>query len=412
MIIANGVDIVKISRIEKILLNKKDKFINKVFTQDEIEYIKYKKYNSQTIAGLFAAKEAVSKVLGTGLGKVGLKDMEIFHDNRGKPNIVLYNEGLNICQRLGIDNIHLSISHEEDYAIAFVIGEGVKRPLKHIKNILPKRDRDAHKGDFGRVGIIAGSIGMTGASYLSTMAALKAGSGLVYTIIPYSLNSILSIKLIEAIIKPVRDDGKGHFTINSIEEIMNIIKDMDVVALGPGIGVDEERVEFVKYILSNYEGPVVLDADGINCISKDPNILLSRKEDTIITPHMGELSRLLNINIDKIKKEPVKYSKYTSSKYNIITLLKGQNTVVTNNKDKVYINSTGNPGMATAGSGDVLTGMIASFIGQGIKPYDGALLGAYVHGLAGDLAKEDRGEYGMISRDILENIPYAVKMLE
>ncbi|WP_025640237.1 NAD(P)H-hydrate dehydratase [Schnuerera ultunensis] len=418
MILGNGVDIVKVSRIENLLKNKKDGFLHKVFTQNEIEYIKNTGCNPQTISGIFAAKEALSKLLGTGIGKVNWKDMEVFHDERGKPYVKLYNEGLNISQNLGIENIELSISHEKEYAIAFVIGEGksekvdVKVP-DDIKNILPMREKDSHKGTFGRVGIIAGSKGMAGAAYLATMAALRSGSGLVYAIIPNSLNEILSIKLTEAIIKCVEDEDAGHFNLYSFDGLKEIIDDMDVLALGPGIGVDEIRIELVNKILSTYEKPIVLDADGINCISKgNPDILSNRKAETVITPHPGELSRLLRLDIDTIQKKRFEYSKMISNKYNVITVLKGANTLVTNPKGDIYINFSGNPGMATAGSGDLLTGIIASFIGQGITSYEAAVLGVYCHGIAGDLAKMDKGEYGMISRDILDNIPYSIKRLE
>ena len=251
MIMGNGVDIVKISRIEKLLIKKRDIFLNKIFTKKEIKYINKKNNSPETISGMFASKEAVSKILGTGVGRVNWKDIEILHDKKGKPYVNLYNEGFNLCHKLGIDRIYLSISHEKEYAIAFVVGEGkgYKNNImvpKNIKNILPKRNKESHKGTFGKVGIIAGSTGMTGAPYLSTMAALRTGSGLVYTITPKSISEILSIKLIEAIIKPVEDNNTGHFTLNSFKEIEEIIKDMNVLAIGPGMGVDEERIEIVK----------------------------------------------------------------------------------------------------------------------------------------------------------------------
>lgn len=418
MILGSGIDIVKISRIEELLREKKDSFINRIFTHKEVEYINNKNSNPQTVSGMFAAKEAVSKLLGTGIGKISWKDIEVNHDEKGKPYVDLHNRGYEIYHELGIDKIYLSISHEKDYAIAFAIAEGKGDKEKfvipeNIKDLLPKRNKSSHKGTFGRIGIIAGSVGMTGAPYLSTMAALRSGGGLVYTIAPKSISEILSIKLIEAIIKPVEDDSTGHFTLNSAKDIDSIIKDMDVLAIGPGIGTGKERIEFIKEILLGYKRPIVLDADGINCISMgNSDILLTRKGDTIVTPHPGELSKLLGVSIKEIQKNRIKYSKYTSNKYNIITVLKGTETIVCDKEGNIYINPTGNPGMATAGSGDVLTGMIASFIGQGLNPYNAAVLGVYCHGLAGDLAKMDKGEYGMIARDILDNIPYAIKEIE
>ncbi|NLV76082.1 MAG: NAD(P)H-hydrate dehydratase [Tissierellia bacterium] len=414
MVLKNGVDIVYISRIEKLMRNKKDRFYNRIFTPDEIKYIEEKNHSPQTAAGIFAAKEAISKLLGTGIGKINWKHIEILHEEEGKPYVNLYDEALKFSGQLGIDEFSLSISHEKEYAIAFATGYGKNKGIvsKNIKGMLPRRDKFSHKGTFGRIGIISGSLGMTGATYLSSMAALRTGSGLVYSIVPDSLKEVLSIKLTEAIIKPVEDRSTGHFTMDSFQQIIHIIEGMDAIAIGPGMGVDEERVELVRKILLEYKKPVILDADGINLISLDPTILMDRQGDTIITPHPGELSRLLGVSIGEIQKERVEYSKFTSNKYNVITVLKGANTLVTDGKEKVYKNNTGNPGMATAGSGDVLTGMITSFIGQGISPYEGAVLGVYCHGLAGDLASRDKGEYGMIARDILDNIPYSIKKLE
>ncbi|HHV38966.1 MAG TPA: NAD(P)H-hydrate dehydratase [Tepidimicrobium sp.] len=419
MNLGNGVDLIRISRIEGLMKSKGEAFLNKVFTKGEIQYIQDRNSNPQTIAGIFAAKEAVSKAIGTGIGDVGWKDIEVRRDKKGRPYIKLYGDGLNISQKLGMDRISISIAHEGEYAIAFAIAEGTgtlkDRDIpKDIRGILPNRDKDSHKGSFGRVGIVAGSRGMTGASYLSAMAALRTGSGLVYSIAPRGVEDILSIKLVEAIIKSVEDDGRGHFTMNSYNQLGDITKDMDVLAIGPGIGVDEDRIELVARLLMDYEGPIVLDADGINCLSMGniSSILGSRRGDTIITPHLGELSRLLDMEIADIKRDLAELSKEISQKYNVIMVIKGANTIVTSGDGRLYTNSTGNPGMATAGSGDVLTGMIASFIGQGIAPYESAILGVYCHGLAGDLAREDKGEYGMIGRDIVENIPYSIKILK
>lgn len=414
MVLNNGVDIVYISRIEKLMRNKKDRFYNRIFTPDEIKYIEEKNHSPQTVAGIFAAKEAISKLLGTGIGKINWKHIEILHEEEGKPYVNLYDEALKFSGQLGIDEFSLSISHEKEYAIAFATGYGKNKGIvsKNIKGMLPRRDKFSHKGTFGRVGIISGSLGMTGATYLSSMAALRTGSGLVYSIVPDSLKEVLSIKLTEAIIKPVEDRSTGHFTMDSFQQIIHIIEGMDAIAIGPGMGVDEERVELVRKILLEYKKPVILDADGINLISLDPTILMDRQGDTIITPHPGELSRLLGVSIGEIQKERVEYSKLTSNKYNVITVLKGANTIVGNKRGNIYINSTGNPGMATAGSGDVLTGIITSLIGQGVAPYEAAMLGVYCHGLAGDLARIDKGEYGMIGRDILDNIPHSIKILE
>lgn len=400
-ILSSGIDIVNVNRIRRILSNKKDRFLNKIFTIKEIEYITQNGTKPTTVAGMFAGKEAVSKALGRGIGKLSWKDIEILHDINGKPKV-------------NLNNMELSISHEEDYAIAVAItyNTGINIQIKErYKMLLPPRIKDSHKGTYGRVAIIGGSKGMTGAPYLSSQAALRTGSGLVYTIVPKSLETIMSLKLTEAIIKPV-EDCDGHLTKNSIMDILNSIDITDVIAFGPGIGTNDDIIDVITEILNFHKGPIVIDADGINSLSKNPKVLTNSNSPIIITPHPGELARLLGISLKEIQENRIYYSKYTAEKYNIIVVLKGFNTIVSSPKGEIYINSTGNPGMATAGSGDILTGIIASLIGQGLTPIDGAELGVFLHGLAGDMARQDKGEYGLIATDVLENIPYGIKKIQ
>ena len=276
------------------------------------------------------------------------------------------------------------------------------------KNQLSKRNLNSHKGSYGRVAIIAGSRGMTGSAYLSSQSALRTGSGLVYTLIPEYLETIMSIKLTEAIIKPIIDNGKGHFVKESIEPIINELDTMDSIAIGPGIGVDKDRIQLVSEIISRAKAPLVVDADGINCLSENIELLNQRTNPIIITPHPGEMSRLLNIETKEIESKRQYYSQYLSDKYNIIIVLKGNKTIVASPDYEHYINNTGNPGMATAGSGDVLTGIIASLLGQGLDPFYAAKLGVKLHGLAGDIARDKLGEYGMIASDIVEAIPISI----
>lgn len=417
--ITTGIDIVKIERIEKILMKDRDSFYKKVFTDREIEYISSKDSRAETVAGIFAAKEAISKVLATGIGKIGWRDIEINHHSN-KPYLNITDKVRKIMEEIKISDIAISISHERDYAIANAVGyldfnKHLLANLKideSLKGLLPKRKADSHKGSYGRVAIIGGSIEMTGAPYLSSMAALRTGAGLVYTIVPKSIGPIMSIKVTEAIVKQVEDNDRGHFTKNSLDEILDILDNMDVVAIGPGMGVDEDRIHIVEEIIKNFKGPIIIDADGINCISLKTDILLQHKQPIIITPHPGELARLLRKEIKELQDNRIYYSKYISSKYNIIVVLKGFKTIVADYEGNIYLNETGNPGMATAGSGDVLTGMIASLAAQGLKPFDCGKLGVYCHGLAGDLGSLDKGEYGLIATDIIDNIPYSLKIVQ
>lgn len=396
---STGIDIIKVSRIKEIIDKKQDSFYKKIFTEREIEYIVSKGNDYKTVAGLFAAKEAVSKVIGTGIGKLSWKDMEILHTVSGKPYIQLSKKGQGLLNDINLNSIEITISHEEEYAIAFAIGHHkcITNIPQEVKSLLPERQLDSHKGTYGKVGIVGGSSGMCGSVYLASTAALKCGSGLVYSIVDKELEQILSTKFIEVIVKGVKED----------DEFLSFATQMDGLNIGPGFGTQKNKKGIVKTLLRSFNGPIVLDADGINCIADEPNILMERKNPTIITPHPGELARLLGVSTMEIQNNRIYYSKYTSDKYNVIILLKGHETVVAY-KDKIYINKTGNPGMATAGSGDILGGMIISFICQGISPFDSCVLGAYSHGLAGDIAKELKGEHGLIARDILENIPEAL----
>ena len=280
-----------------------------------------------------------------------------------------------------------------------------------MKGILSKRKKDSHKGDYGKVGIIAGSRGMTGAAYLVAKSALRTGSGLVYSLVPQSLETIMSIKLTEAIIKAIYDGGTGHFAKESYKDIIDNLTDVDVVALGPGMGLDHARVSLVGEIIQHIDIPMVIDAGGLNCLSRDMDLMERKKGPMVITPHLGEMARLINKDMGQVKEKREYYARFLAEKYNLVVVLKGYKTIVCKPEGQVYVNNTGNPGMATAGSGDVLTGIIISLMGQGIDPFESAKLGVYLHGLAGDLAKKDKGEYGLIASDIVEAIPHGIKLL-
>ncbi|WP_201750442.1 NAD(P)H-hydrate dehydratase [Senegalia massiliensis] len=406
-----GIDIVRVDRIENILDKKRNLFLSKIFTINEIKYIKEKNNSPQTIAGLFSAKESISKAIGTGIGKVSFKDIEISHDRFGKP-IVTINEKV---KSFGISKIDLAITHEKEYAVSFAEVEfnsnknAVNIP-EELKGLLTKRNPDSHKGDYGKVLIIGGSRGMTGSITLSSKASMRTGSGLVYTMVPEYLETIMSIKLTEEIVKIAKDNGKGYFIKEALEDILNNAKGKDALAIGPGMGTYKDNIYLLGEIIKNTNVPMVIDADELNALSKDIDMLKNKKNSIVITPHPGEMARLLDKSIKEIESNRIYYAKYISNKYDIVTVLKGNNTIVSY-KDQVYINNSGNPGMAKAGSGDVLTGIITSLIGQGLEPFNAAKLAVYIHGLAGDFAKDKKGEYSMVASDIIENIGEAINFL-
>lgn len=278
-----------------------------------------------------------------------------------------------------------------------------------IRKLLPKRKPDTHKGDYGHVFVVAGSIGMTGAAALCSEAALLSGSGLVTLGICKSLNPILAKKLTEIMTKPLPETREQSLSEKALPEILRFAEKIDCVAIGPGLSKNFSTQKLVKKLIISLKKPIVLDADGINALEEEKSILESAKAPIVITPHPGEMSRLVTLSINEIARNKEKVAKNFANKYNVVCVLKGHRTVVAGPKGKIFINSTGNPGMASGGVGDVLTGMIASFIGQGLRPFDAAKLGVYLHGLAGDLAAEEKGEVSLIASDILNKLPEAIK---
>lgn len=378
-----GIDIVNIKRVEKIYKKFNDSFLSRFFNSNEIAHIKKKNNSVETISGLYAAKEAVSKARGTGFSKLKFKDINI-----------LYKDG---CPFAIVDNklYYISISHEREYAVAVAVYNGnFSSECDDIDlRILNRRDACSHKGNYGKVAIIGGSKGMTGAAYLSSLSALRTGSGLVYNIVPENIVDIMSIKHVEVITKSFFDFGD-----------MNLfLKNMNAVAVGPGMGRSEYAFKALKTCI-DYNGKLVIDADGLNNLSMDLSLLKARGPfTTVLTPHSMEFSRISGYSLDYIEENRIKTAKSFAKKYECILLLKGANTVVTDG-DRVYINRSGNPGMATAGSGDVLTGITVSLLGRGIDTYKSVCAAAYLHGLAGDKAKEVVGEEALIASDIVDNI--------
>jgi NAD(P)H-hydrate epimerase len=277
--------------------------------------------------------------------------------------------------------------------------------------VIKKRLKTGHKGDFGKVAVVAGSTGMTGAASLTAEAALRSGAGLVTLGIPASLNCILENKLTEVMTRPLRDNGTGYLQADCLDEIFTLAENMDVLAIGPGLGRNITISEILRNIFGRINISIVLDADGLNGISGNINLLGQHTKPVVITPHVGEMARLTGLTIDEILDSPVQVSQKFSQEQGVIVLLKGATTVVCEPGGRIYFNTVGNSGMATAGSGDVLTGIISGLIAQGYHAFDAAALGAFLHGYAGNLAASLCGEAGMIAGDILEALPTALKEL-
>ena len=272
-----------------------------------------------------------------------------------------------------------------------------------VWNILPDRDPWGHKGSFGKILLLCGSRGYTGAAYLSAMGALRSGAGLVFLGVPESIYAIEAIKLNEPVVFPLPDEG-GMLSNAAVPQILERLPKMDAVLIGPGLGQSDGSFAVVKAVLEHAKCPVVLDADGINVLRGHKDILRGRAYPTILTPHDGEFARIGGELLD----DRMSAAAELAQDLGCILVLKGHRTCITDGETG-YINHTGNPGMAVGGSGDVLAGIIVSLLGQGIAPQEAAACGVWLHGAAGDRCAERIGQYGMLPTDMLEELPRLMK---
>ncbi|EEI87025.1 YjeF domain protein [Anaerococcus lactolyticus ATCC 51172] len=389
-----GIDIISVSKIKE----KSDKFLRKIFTSNELSYAFKKENPYQTLAGIFALKEAVIKAYNLDIIYLKEAKIEVLHE-KNRPYIYIDGE---ICE------CEVSISHDDGKAIAVCMNNEIPNLTieNEMRNILPKRKKESHKGTYGKVAILGGSEGMSGSCFLSSTACLRAGAGLVYLLVPSSISKILQIKSCEPIINTI-DSYNLKYNNYILDQIFGYLNDKDVLAIGPGMGTDPSLNKLIGNIINEFNGKIIIDADGLNAVAKDKSVL--SKKNIILTPHLKEFSRLTGLSISEINKERIKIAKEFAKKYEIILVLKSENTLVTDG-DKLYINKLGNPGMATAGSGDVLTGVISGLLPI-LNEFDAAKLGVYLHSLAGDLASSYLCEESLIASDIISYLPKAIRLL-
>lgn len=271
---------------------------------------------------------------------------------------------------------------------------------------LPPRRLDSHKGDFGRALLIGGSRGMAGAISLSGMAALRSGAGLVKLAVPDTSLEVVARFEPSYMTVPLPCDQQGRITLAAKESLAPLIDEATIVACGPGMGRSPDLTVLVAWLYQNVSKPLVVDADGLNALAATPGGLDRPGGPRVFTPHPGEFARLLGTD-NVAAEDRARLAREMALRTGAVLLVKGHETVITDGVQIAY-NTTGNPGMATGGCGDVLTGIITAFLCQGLAPFDAARLGAYVHGLAGDYAAGTVGQVGMIARDLLRRIPRAI----
>ena len=282
-----------------------------------------------------------------------------------------------------------------------------------IKGILPKRKPSSHKGTYGHTGIIAGSMGKTGAAALSALAALRVGTGLVTIATPQSVNASLESKTLEAMTLPMPETSERTFSLAALPLLRTFVQTHEAIGLGPGLTTYPETMKMAQNLISEIRCPCIIDADALNALAEKTDILRNCHSTPVLTPHPGEMARLVgNVSTQDINAHRLTVAQEFAQHHSCILVLKGARTVIAEPDGRVAICPTGNPGMATAGMGDVLTGMIAGLLAQGLPPGLAAKAGVFLHGLAGDLGAHELGQASLIASDLLDFIPQAISTVQ
>ena len=326
----------------------------------------------------------------------------------GLPKTGLYqNQGIDLSGTINLVDIGIPPS----YVDAIKSHVTVITP-QWVQGCLPRRERSGHKGTYGHAGIIAGSIGKTGAAALAAQAALRVGAGLVTVATPSSVNDILEAKLLEVMTLPMPETKARTLSRAALDRLLAFMATRDAVAIGPGLSTHHETVELVQTLTGRLDRPAVLDADALNALTGRTAVLASCKTPPIITPHPGEMARLeAEATSQTVNRDRIGTATRFARERGLFVILKGARTIIARPDGAVAICPTGNPGMATAGTGDVLTGMVVGLLAQGLPSWEAACTATYLHGAAGDLAAAMKGEVGMIAGDLLEHIPTALNRI-
>lgn len=299
-----------------------------------------------------------------------------------------------------------------DISIPPSLASGSSISLSHpaeLRAVLPYRRRDSHKGHFGHLLVVAGSAGKTGAAALSGEAALRVGAGLVTVGVPASLNPILEMKLTEAMTLPLAEaEGCQALGRRALEEIAAEMTGKTALAVGPGLGRHHETIALVRELVRRSTIPLVLDADGLNAVAHDPESIMVSQAPLVLTPHPGEMSRLLKCTTQEIQANRLDVAREVADNIGAVVVLKGAQTIIADPDGRAVINTTGNPALAQGGSGDVLTGMIGGFLAQKMAPFDAACLGVYLHGLTADVLAASQGSCGILAGEILLELPTVI----
>ena len=400
-----GVDIVPVARIKAAIEKHGDRFLTRVYTVAELAYATG---SAEKLAGRWAAKEAVLKALG-GRGRFPRMSLvEVLPNRRGAPTVTLTREPT--------PEIAVSITHDGGLAmaIAAVVEDTARKPRPRIPRELrlPDRPEEANKGTFGQVCVVAGSLGYTGAPYLTATAAARTGAGYVRLLAAETIYPILAIKCAEVVVTQVPEVGPGILGHAGIDTLLRHCWAADACVIGPGLGREYSTRRMVGDLVAQLRCPAVVDADALNALSEQRKLLGKLRSSLILTPHPMEMSRLTGMKVDEIQADREGVAAKYAKEWGQVVVLKGAHTVIANTDGEVRVHPHSNPALASAGTGDVLAGIIGGLLAQGLEPFEAAVTGVFLHGSAGDEAVARTGDAGVLASDLLPLIPITIRDLK
>ncbi|MEO6796760.1 MAG: NAD(P)H-hydrate dehydratase [Candidatus Dormibacter sp.] len=402
-----GIDVAAVERVAAAYQQFGPRFLKKFLSEREIAYCAN---SPERWAGRWAAKEAIGKAMPAGVRRPRMRDVEILASQDGRPRVVVA-PSTTLTGRV----IDVSIAHDGHVAVAVaVIPEGAPTAGSGVLPAgfqLPQRPRDGHKGTFGTVAVLAGSQGFTGAAYLASMGAARAGAGIVRLLVAHSIYPILAQKCTEVIVSPVPEISPGVVGHASLSGVLRGFAGADAGVIGPGLGRDMSTRRLIEDLVPRIQAPLVLDADGLNLLAEHRGILPRLSDRIVLTPHPAEFGRLAGLETSAIQADRRGIASRFAKVWNKVVVLKGAGTVVAAPDGRVTSNPIATPALASGGTGDVLAGMIGGFLGQGLPPFEAAVTGVHVHALAGLDLEADLGQAGVLASDLLLQIPRVMERL-
>lgn len=410
-----GIDLVEIGRIEKSMKNPR--FCGRVLGKEERALLARRGFPAESVAASFCAKEAFSKALGSGFRGFSPAEAELLRDGSGRPYLKLSGRALALS---GGREYAVSVTHTARYAAAVVVSQGVTSvsgrgnageaaegglSMRTVLEMLRPRDPESNKGDYGRLLCVCGSEGMAGAAAMSARAALRCGTGIVEVALPRSIYSIVAPQAPEAVFTLLDPLPEGGLSPACEESLGRALSKASACLVGCGLGTGAAAREEVERLIGASRVPLVVDADGINLVARNIDVLKTVSAPVVLTPHPGEMARLLGTSVSDVQAHRREFAARFAAEHRAVLVLKGAGTLVALPDGRLFRNPTGNAGMAKGGSGDVLAGMIASFAAQGIEPGLAAAGAVYLHGLAGDRCAERLSQTAMLPTDLIETLP-------